>query len=85
MCWLNHWPVWGQSGALREARQPDKLVSAGEPTVERTEGVREVAIAKTIGEAHLLDAAHIECVYKAGDPFRDEMCVIDSKRRLERA
>jgi hypothetical protein len=32
-----------------------------------------VAIAKTVGEAHLLDPAHIDCVDKAADPFGNEM------------
>ena len=43
-----------------------------------------MAIAKTIGQPHLLDPAHIDGVDKAGNPFGNEMGVIDGKRQLER-
>jgi len=32
-----------------------------------------VAITKTIGQAHLLDPAHVDSLDKAGDPFRHEV------------
>ncbi len=43
-----------------------------------------VPIAEAIGEPHLLDAAHIERVDKAGHAFRNEMSVVDRERKLER-
>src|SRR4029077_3131852 len=42
-----------------------------------------MAIAKTIGQPHLLDPAHIDGIDKAGNPFGNEMRVIDGERQLE--
>jgi len=67
-----------------EALALDPPEHVGEIDIARTRVQMDlVAVTKAIGEAHFFDPVDIEGVDKAGDPLRNEMCVIDGKRQFE--